>query len=524
MAGQLISLEEAANLLKVSPAELNDMRSRSEIFGVRTGSTWKFKIEEVERVAEERGISPIGASAIEDELSGGEDTLDFDTLDDAFGDDSGEGPSSSILVSEVELGSSQSPSSTIIGKDDALASHDSDLVLASDGDEDTSPNATNMRLATPTAESGDLQLAAEESGLSVTPPTSAKQQVAAKESDLDLVTDAGVSDNDLKKAGGSDWESSGDSDVDLGAEVLSGAGESDLLLAGASDIAASDTGKLDSKSRSSNLEFATDDLDVDLTASGSALDLGGDDDLVLDGDSALDGDIALTGDSGINLAKPSDSGIDLASADGSGISVISGGESGFMLEDDDALQLESDSSGDALELPEDVDIVALDDDLADPDAATQLKSDEDFDLTPVAGAIDDESDSGSQVIALDTEALDADAPTQLGAGLGAAPFGMEGDEAIIAEEPVEAGFGGGAMMQQPGMAPGAQQQPMFPVQELPEAPYSVWQVGSLAIVALMLAFTGILMVDVVRNIWSFDQPYGASTSIMNSVIEALGIQ
>src|SRR5690606_25659877 len=146
-----------------------------------------------------------------------------------------------------------------------------------------------------------------------------------------------------------------------------------------------------------------------------------------------------------------------------------------------------------------------DEELADPDAATQLKSDVDFDLTPVAGAIDDESDSGSQVIALDTEALDADAPTQLGMGLSPVPFGAEEGEAIITEEAVDAGFGAPALVAEPGVVPGAQQQPTFPVQELPEAPYSVWQVGSLAIVALMIAFTGILMIDVVRNIWSFDQ-------------------
>ncbi len=517
MAGQLIPLEEAAKMLKVTPTELQEMHSRQEIFGVRTGSTWKFKIEEIERVAEERGISLAGTSADDEELSLADSSLDFDT-EGAFADEAEESASSSILVSEVELGSSQSPSSTIIGKDDLLGGQDSDLVLASDGDEDA--GASDLRLASTVADSGDLQLASDESGAQASPAPTAKQQPAPHESDLTLAAEP-TSPAGGKEAGG-DLDLTGDSDLDLGAEVMAGAGESDLLLAGASDITTSDTGKLDSQARSSNLEFATDDLDIDIAESGSALDLAGDDELVLEGDSALDGDIALAGDSGINLAKPSDSGIDLASADESGIAV-GGGESGFMLEDDDALQLESDSSSDALELPEDVDVVALDEELADPDAATQLKSDVDFDLTPVAGAIDDESDSGSQVIALDTEALDADAPTQLGMGLSPVPFGAEEGEAIITEEAVDAGFGAPALVAEPGVVPGAQQQPTFPVQELPEAPYSVWQVGSLAIVALMIAFTGILMIDVVRNIWSFDQPYGASTSIMNSVIEALGI-
>jgi hypothetical protein len=78
--------------------------------------------------------------------------------------------------------------------------------------------------------------------------------------------------------------------------------------------------------------------------------------------------------------------------------------------------------------------------------------------------------------------------------------------------------------EQPGLiATPYTQQAQFPTQELPEAPYTGWQVGSLAIVAFVLAFAGILMMDVVRNIWTFNEPYGASTAIMNSIVSALGI-
>ena len=35
------------------PEELTEARSRNQIFGYRDGATWKFKIEEVERVAVE---------------------------------------------------------------------------------------------------------------------------------------------------------------------------------------------------------------------------------------------------------------------------------------------------------------------------------------------------------------------------------------------------------------------------------------------------------------------------------------
>lgn len=529
MAGQLIPLEEAAKLLKMTPAELNDMRSRSEIFGVRTGASWKFKMEEIERVAEERGISLGAGPAAEDEFNfddvspEGSDSLDFDALD--LEDEGGTG-ASSILVSEHELGASNTPSSTIIGQEGS--GRESDLILSSLDDDDLSlapdsgvraaprPQATGPQAqAQAQAAESDLQLASDSA---ITP---AKPSRPAEDKPAGNVLEPSESD----RTGGSDLELSGDSDLELGAEVLAGAGESDLLLAGADDISTGDTGRLDKKlGKTTDLEFATDDLDIDVSASGSALDLGGaDDDLVLDSESALDGDVALAGDSGINLTRPSDSGIDLASADQSGIS-ISGGESGFMLEDEDAMELEGGSSVDSLELPDDVDVVSLDEELTDPDAATQLKSEDDFDLTPVEGAIEDESDSGSQVIALETEELDPGSPVQMGGfGVASAPS-MDVAEALITEEPMGGVFDSVPTGQpQPGLAVAGQQPTQFPTQELPEAPYSVWQVGSLAVVALMLAFTGILMIDVVRNIWSFDQPYGASTAIMNSIIEALGI-
>ena len=48
-----VTLEEAAKKLGVSTDQLIEMRSRGEIFGYRDGSSWKFKPEEIERVASE---------------------------------------------------------------------------------------------------------------------------------------------------------------------------------------------------------------------------------------------------------------------------------------------------------------------------------------------------------------------------------------------------------------------------------------------------------------------------------------
>ena len=53
MSSNFVPLEEAAKRLGVSSEELVEMRSRGDIFGYRDGATWKFKPEEIERVASE---------------------------------------------------------------------------------------------------------------------------------------------------------------------------------------------------------------------------------------------------------------------------------------------------------------------------------------------------------------------------------------------------------------------------------------------------------------------------------------
>jgi hypothetical protein len=110
MASELVPLDEAAQLLNVSEQQLSEMISRKEIFPLRGSSPPKFKMDEVQRVADERGIT-LGAAG--DAL---DDSLEIDAEVD-LDEDKGEGPSSSILVSEQELGASQSPSSTVIGDD-----------------------------------------------------------------------------------------------------------------------------------------------------------------------------------------------------------------------------------------------------------------------------------------------------------------------------------------------------------------------------------------------------------------------
>ena len=51
MAQKYYNGAEAAKILGVSPAEINQMVLRRELYGFRDGSDWKFKAEDIDRAA-----------------------------------------------------------------------------------------------------------------------------------------------------------------------------------------------------------------------------------------------------------------------------------------------------------------------------------------------------------------------------------------------------------------------------------------------------------------------------------------
>ncbi len=240
---------------------------------------------------------------------------------------------------------------------------------------------------------------------------------------------------------------------------------------------------------------------------GSDLRLGEDDDGSISlgsdkpagGGSAIGSDITLgAGDSGINLS-PTDSGLSL---------------------EEEPLDLGG-SAVDSLELPEDDDVIALEDD-ADPDQATQLKADDQFLLSPADGLMEDESDSGSQVIALeDSESFDQDAATMLGGG----------EPALLTEDafaavPADGGFAAAPVatttMAMPGMT-GAMPQTGYVQLPVQEAQYSIWNVLGLFVTTGVLALAGMMMVDVVMNMWAYDAPSSLSSGLMDLVLSGVGL-
>src|SRR4029078_11448459 len=136
MAGKFVDLNEAAKMIGVNSEALVEMPSKGAIFGYRDGASWKFKVDEVERVIRERGVEAresdsgilnAGDDEFENLISG----LSSKILADKAQEESEPG---SVLISEEELGVSSTGHSTIIGKgvESERKASDSDLRLADD--------------------------------------------------------------------------------------------------------------------------------------------------------------------------------------------------------------------------------------------------------------------------------------------------------------------------------------------------------------------------------------------------------
>jgi excisionase family DNA binding protein len=69
MAGRFLTLDEAARHLGVTIDEINRLVDRKQLFPMRDGATVKFKLEEIERVAADRGDDAGGSSDLMLDLS-----------------------------------------------------------------------------------------------------------------------------------------------------------------------------------------------------------------------------------------------------------------------------------------------------------------------------------------------------------------------------------------------------------------------------------------------------------------------
>lgn len=450
MAKKLIDQDEAARALGITLESLNSLRDRGKLYPKRDGGVWKYDQEDIERYQREMN-----------EGSGLGQSWESISLEDISLEDNPD----SVLLSEAELGESTTGKSTIIGRNknadegasDIRLAGDSDLKLKSESDSGTKPGL-------PTAGGSDLNLLSSDDDAPLT---------LAGDSKISFADDPAPSDSDTNKAG-----SSGLFDAD----------EFNLEPLGSSLSSASGSGKSPTPNSSGSFKLDDDDLLGDsgsdkgrdksgdtAKGAGSSLQLDDDDELVLDGGHGSDITMSAA-DSGIMLVDPADSGLSLDSP-----MTLGGGGDELTIGEDDMITLE-----------EQVDV----------EGATQLRTSEDFALTPTMGG-DDESDSGSQVIALDSE------DDMSGAGM----FGGASSDNLLSED---AGFG---VPMDGGMGVGLAGSPVaMQVAAYPEAPYSVWNVIGLVCCTLLLMTGGVMVYDLTMQIWSWNKPFNYNSAIMDSLL------
>ncbi|MBX3415327.1 MAG: helix-turn-helix domain-containing protein [Pirellulales bacterium] len=432
MPPKLLSSEEAARQLGVTVEQLTDMRQRQEIFGVRDGANWKYKEQDVARLAEE-----LREQAENPALSDSGEIADL-PLD--FSDDDAD----VVLASERELGESDPhTSSTIIGRPGAQGAEESDIRLVTDDDR-RSAGSSGVKLVAasdPATPGSDVRLVAEDSSVDLSLDDRPGPTLAGSESDIILSDDA----VDVSLNLDDDFELS-DLSVDVSADA---------------DMAA----------------------DFDLSSSESDIDLSGESDR----DEVV---LGPTGGSDITLS-PADSGISLASLSDTGLSL------------EEPLDLAA-SNEESLELGGD-DILSLSDD-SDSAAVKELAVDDDFLLTPLEEASEDSS-SGSQVIALDSES-----------DFGEASLLEDAGQAGLLEEDFGPDLGGGTLVGA-GLT-GAPLTAGAPVAAASsrEAPYTTLNVISLGVCVLFLTLTGMMMADLLRNMWSWDTPYTVNSGMMDTIL------
>lgn len=302
-------------------------------------------------------------------------------------------------------------------------------------------------------------------------------ELKAETSSIDLDEPAPVRGKAEPKGGMSDLRLAADSalqsDIDiLGSSPVEGSGATgelgpnkdaspdDILLDSGPDLALSGDELEFSAGSSEELLLEPSASDIKLAASDTGVDLHGAADVTLD-----------SSDSGINLGSPADSGISLEQTPPE---IVIG--------------------GDSLELGE-ADL--LGDDLADLDDATDLQSGQDFLLEPVRGDVSEESDSGSQVIALDSEEFDAGDATVADARPDFVE--EEGDQGAAA--PLAAVPSLGAVV---------------------DHQYPILIVVMLGLTFIPLGLTGLMLFDAVRHIWSWDEPFALTSSLIEGITGMFG--
>lgn len=276
MSKKYLSLEEAAAQIGISTSELNRLREKGAIRAFADRGTWKFKEEEVEKLARSRQAD----SDPDVPLRSFEPPSDGSESDLLFSDDD-------VAANEPTIIRKGREDDTGSDSDVRLIFDDSMNVPEADEGSDTDDSDSDVKLAGGTAASAE----------------------AGSDSDVKLVTDTEPaestgSDSDVQLVSS---DSSGDVKVaEPGSSVLSGAERSKQPGSG--------------KGESSGIDLVPEAEGSSIVEDDSGISL------------AEGSGISLASDSGISLERPNDSGISLSEES---VSVISG-DSGISLAEEDS--------------------------------------------------------------------------------------------------------------------------------------------------------------------------------------------
>ena len=509
-----LSLEEAAAKLGIPTDRLVELRSQGQVRGFRDGASWKFPDNEIDRLADDLGDSA-GGSDVNLVASGGNGSdvalVAGKTPQDA---DPGKESGSDIEPARAKNRNLVEIDSVDLELDEPAITHDSahldlaaeiqsgstgpitdeELREIADSDPDALADEPNQEGRDPAEDSGEYRLQGD-------PKPGPDPGTLSLDSDDDLRLDGGeasslemMSDLDTPRSesGIGSSSSAGDvlSELDLlnaeqeGSGLISGDSENLLASAGSDIAVGSGLGS------GSGLEDALDDDDLVIADD--------DDDLVLGGAGS---DISVAGDSGINLMSPSDSGLSLESEPldlaGSSISALDlGTEAG------------SGSSGTGGSGPGSS--RKRQGGSSKGGSGVSFEGDEEFQLSPSGIGIDAD-DSGSQVIEIEDSEAVAE-PVEFGEAGFDEEGGFAADDAGGLEEDGSLGIDAGAAP----MTAGARGYAAY------EVPFSKLQVVALAIILCVMSLGGMLMTDLVRNMWAYAEPSAPVSSLTNALIELVG--
>jgi excisionase family DNA binding protein len=558
MAKKYLSLEEAAKFAGMSVEQLKQLRERGEIRGFSDGGTWKFKSDDVEELmrSHQTDSNPDVPLLTDEELDSG----------------------SSIIGMEEEDLVSEQP--TVIRGSSALDDDDDDAFLvgmSSDSDVQLMPNELltddgGVDMVSLGDSDSDVRLVDNSPALLDYGSDSDVKLVGGSDSDVQIVggSDSDVrimeddSDSDVQLVEDAKTEHDmpvmeEDSDSDVALVAPSGSGvaidmgdtdasvfdedESGINLGDGSSITIAAESGISLEKIDSDLELKAkagkkpgDDSDLKLNTDDSGISLEGFEDSGLSLMDDDDGDfIGLADDSGIELS-PADSGIALESLADSGIA-LDRGKSGdrtlpmipkaagtddddtameMPMLDDSEFELSMDGTGSGSD-----NIIMFDDaDEIDDRMATVVKKSgeaseefdltgdgKDFDLEDSFDEFDEDADFGGEefdedldvvedVVGEDDELDDLDVFDE-----GADDFDDDFDAGTSSPDFVGTGAGG------------HQAAIPAPVQ----ADWGAAPFAGLLLSTLLMVFCGMMMFDLVRSMWSWNDPSSFNSPLLGIV-------